>query len=189
MISVNPSKTNLGHIGRKFPERHKKYISINRHRAETLRGSLEGLYPESMDEYAKNFQPGINSRKPLFILERLKHTGITEETQRRWKGDYIKPEIKKEDWPQTHVHVVVSRMGRVKEDPLKPMANAKNSKNIINGKEVRSASIEWNLLQSCEKKLWLQIFDYKRSQQHKFSHYHTMKNQMRNTGKKTLLWA
>jgi hypothetical protein len=31
------------------------------------------------------------------------------------------------------------------------------------------------------------VVDYKRSQQHKFSHYHTMKNQMRNTAKSVVM--
>jgi hypothetical protein len=62
------------------------------------------------------------------------------------------------------------------------MANAKNSKNIINGKEVQIGFDRMKFVQSCEKSFDTN-FDYKRSQQHKFSHYHTMKNQMRNTAK------
>ena len=62
------------------------------------------------------------------------------------------------------------------------MANAKNSKSIINGKEVQIGFDRMKFVQRCEKSFDTN-FDYKRSQQHKFSHYHTMKNQMRNTAK------
>jgi len=62
------------------------------------------------------------------------------------------------------------------------MANAKNSKNILNGKEVQIGFDRMKFVQSCEKSFDTN-FDYKRTQQHKFSHYHMMKNQMRNTAK------
>jgi hypothetical protein len=88
----------------------------------------------------------------------------------------------KKEGLQTHVHVVVSRMDKSKKIRLSPMANAKNSKNIINGKEVQIGFDRMKFVQSCEKGFDTN-FDYKRSQQHKFSHYHTMKNQMRNTAK------
>jgi hypothetical protein len=83
---------------------------------------------------------------------------------------------------QTHVHIVVSRMDESKKIRLSPMANAKSSKNIINGKEVQIGFDRMKFVQSCEKSFDTN-FDYKRLQQHKFSHYHTMKNQMRNTAK------
>jgi prolyl-tRNA synthetase len=66
------------------------------------------------------------------------------------------------------------------------MANAKNSKNIINGKEVQIGFDRMKFVQNCEKSFDTN-FDYKRSQQHKFSHYHTMKNQMKNTAKSVVM--
>jgi len=66
------------------------------------------------------------------------------------------------------------------------MANAKNSKNILNGKEVQIGFDRMKFVQSCEKS-FDSNFDYKRAQQHKFSHYHAMKNQMRNTAKSVAL--
>ena len=62
------------------------------------------------------------------------------------------------------------------------MANARNAKNRVNGKEVQIGFDRMKFVQSCEKSFDTN-FDYKRAQQHKFSHYHTMKNQMRNTAK------
>jgi hypothetical protein len=88
----------------------------------------------------------------------------------------------KKEGLQTHVHIVVSRMDQSKKIRLSPMANAKNSKDILNGKEVQIGFDRMKFVQSCEKSFDTN-FDYKRSQQHKFSHYHTMKNQMRNTAK------
>jgi len=88
----------------------------------------------------------------------------------------------KKEGLQTHIHVVVSRMDRSKKIRLSPMANAKNSKNILNGKEVQIGFDRMKFVQNCEKNFDTN-FDYKRAHHHKFSHYHTMKNQMRNTAK------
>ena len=92
----------------------------------------------------------------------------------------------KKEGLQTHVHVVVSRMDQSKKIRLSPIANAKNSKNILNGKKFQIGFDRMKFVQSCEKSCDTN-FDYKRSQQHKFSHYHTMKNQMRNTAKSVAL--
>jgi Family of unknown function (DUF5712) len=133
-----------------------------------------------MDEYAKNFNRGITGES-LVYFGKVEHNRYHGRDSAEVKEGLYKAGDKKEGL-QTHVHVVVSRMDESKKIRLSPMANAKNSKNIINGKEVQIGFDRMKFVQSCERSFDTN-FDYKRSQQHKFSHYHTMKNQMRNTAK------
>src|SRR5665648_349036 len=181
MISVNPSKEELKHIGRKVSGRDIKNISqlttieLNRYK-EVLKDYTRIV----MDQYAKNFNRGL-SGKNLVYFGKVEHTRYHGRDSVEVKEGLHKAGEKK-DGLQTHVHVVVSRMDESKKIRLSPMANAKNSKNIINGKEVQIGFDRMKFVQSCEKNFDTN-FDYKRSQQHKFSHYHTMKNQMRITAK------
>jgi hypothetical protein len=133
-----------------------------------------------MEDYAKNFNRGLTGES-LVYFGKVEHTRYHGRDSAQVKEGLYKAGDKKEGL-QTHVHVVVSRMDQTKKIRLSPMANAKNSKNIINGKEVQIGFDRIKFVQSCEKSFDTN-FDYKRSQQHKFSHYHTMKNQMRNTAK------
>jgi hypothetical protein len=181
MISINPSKDELKHIGRKVSGRDindiSQFTAIELKRYEE---TLKDYSRKVMDEYAKNFNRGLTGESLVYFgkVEQTRYYGrdSTEVKEGLYKaGD-------KKEGLQTHVHVVVSRMDETKKIRLSPMANAKNSKNIINGKEVQIGFDRMKFVQSCEKSFDTN-FDYKRSQQHKFSHYHTMKNQMRNTAK------
>jgi hypothetical protein len=133
-----------------------------------------------MDDYAKNFNKGLTGEN-LVYFGKVEHTRYYGRDSVEVKEGSYKAGDKKEGL-QTHVHVVVSRMDQSKKIRLSPMANAKNSKNILNGKEVQIGFDRMKFVQSCEKS-FDSNFDYRRLQQHKFSHYHTMKNQMRNTAK------
>lgn len=181
MISVNPSKDELKHIGRKVSGRDIKNIS--QLTAIELKGYAEALKDYTrkvMDDYAKNFNRGLTGES-LVYYGKVEHTRYHGRDSAEVKEGLYKAGDKKEGL-QSHVHVVVSRMDESKKIRLSPMANAKNSKNILNGKEVQIGFDRMKFVQSCEKSFDTN-FDYKRSQQHKFSHYHTMKNQMRNTAK------
>jgi hypothetical protein len=133
-----------------------------------------------MDEYAKNFNRGITGDN-LVYFGKVEHTRYHGRDSAEVKEGLYKAGDKKEGL-QTHVHVVVSRMDESKKIRLSPMANARNSKNILNGKEVQIGFDRMKFVQTCEKSFDTN-FDYNRSEWHKFSHYYTMKNQMRNTAK------
>ena len=181
MISVNPSKDELRHIGRKVSGRDIKDISqLTSLELKRYEEALKDYTRKVMDEYAKNFNRGLSGEN-LVYFGKVEHTRNYSRDSAEVKEGLHKAGEKKEGL-QTHVHVVVSRMDESKKIRLSPMANAKNSKNIINGKEVQIGFDRMKFVQSCEKSFDTN-FDYKRSQQHKFSHYHTMKNQMRNTAK------
>jgi hypothetical protein len=181
MISVNPSKDELRHIGRKVSGRDIKDISqLTAIELKRYEEALKDYTRRVMDEYAKNFNRGLTSEN-LVYFGKVEHTRYHGRDSAEVKEGLYKAGDKKEGL-QTHVHIVVSRMDESKKIRLSPMANAKNSKNIINGKEVQIGFDRIKFVQSCEKSFDTN-FDYKRSQQHKFSHYHTMKNQMRNTAK------
>jgi hypothetical protein len=181
MISVNPSKDELRHIGRKVSGRDIKDISqFTAMEQKRYDEELKDYAREVMDDYAKNFNRGLTGES-LVYFGKVEHTRYHGRDSAEVKEGLYKAGDKKEGL-QTHVHIVVSRMDESKKIRLSPMANAKNSKNIINGKEVQIGFDRMKFVQSCEKSFDTN-FDYKRAQQHKFSHYHTMKNQMRNTAK------
>jgi hypothetical protein len=181
MISVNPSKDELRHIGRKVSGRDIKDISqLTAIELKRYEEALKDYTRRVMDEYAKNFNRGLTSEN-LVYFGKVEHTRYHGRDSAEVKEGLYKAGDRKEGL-QTHVHIVVSRMDESKKIRLSPMANAKNSKNIINGKEVQIGFDRMKFVQSCEKSFDTN-FDYKRSQQHKFSYFHTMKNQMRNTAK------
>jgi hypothetical protein len=181
MISINPSKDELRHIGRKVSGRDIKNISqLTGIELKRFEGALKDYTRRVMDEYAKNFNRGITGDN-LVYFGKVEHTRYHGRDSAEVKEGLYKAGDKKEGL-QTHVHVVVSRMDESKKIRLSPMANARNSKNILNGKEVQIGFDRMKFVQSCEKSFDTN-FDYKRSEQHKFSHYYTMKNQMRNTAK------
>jgi hypothetical protein len=185
MISVNPSKDELRHISRSVSGRDIKNISqltgIELRRYEE---ALKDYTRIVMNDYAKNFNRGLTGES-LVYFGKVEHTRYHGRDSVEVKEGLYKVGEKKEGL-QTHVHVVVSRMDESKRIRLSPMANAKNSKNIINGKEVQIGFDRMKFVQSCEKS-FDSNFDYRRLQQHKFSHYHTMKNQMRNTAKRVAM--
>jgi hypothetical protein len=185
MISVNPSKDELRHIGRKVSGRDIKNISqFTAIELKRYEEALKDYTRKVMDEYAKNFNRGLSGEN-LVYFGKVEHSRYYGRDSVEVKEGLYKAGDKKEGL-QTHVHVVVSRMDESKKIRLSPMANAKNSKNILNGKEVQIGFDRMKFVQSCEKSFDTNFY-YKRLQQYKFSHYHTMKNQMRNTAKSVAL--
>jgi hypothetical protein len=181
MISVNPSKDELRHISKSVSGRDIKNISqLTAIELKRYQEALKDYTRKVMDDYAKNFNKGLTGEN-LVYFGKVEHCRYYGRDSVEVKEGLYKAGEKKEGL-QTHVHVVVSRMDESKKIRLSPMANAKNSKNILNGKEVQIGFDRMKFVQSCEKSFDTN-FDYKRTQQHKFSHYHTMKNQMRNTAK------
>jgi len=181
MISVNPSKDELRHISKSVSGRDIKNISqLTAIELKRYEEALKDYTRKVMDDYAKNFNKGLTGEN-LVYFGKVEHCRNYGRDSVEVKEGLYKAGEKKEGL-QTHVHVVVSRMDQSKKMRLSPMANAKNSKNILNGKEVQIGFDRMKFVQSCEKS-FDSNFDYKRAQQHKFSHYHAMKNQMRNTAK------
>jgi hypothetical protein len=181
MISVNPSKDELRHISRKVSGREIKNISqLTSVELKSYEEALKDYTRIVMDGYAKNFNKGM-AGEDLVYFGKIEHSRYYGRDSAEVKEGLYKAGEKKEGL-QTHVHIVVSRMDESKKIRLSPMANAKNSKNILNGKEVQIGFDRMKFVQSCEKNFDTN-FDYKRAQGHKFSHYHTMKVQMRNTAK------
>jgi len=185
MISVNPSKDELKHICKSVSGRDIKNISqLTAIELKRYEEALKDYTRKVMDDYAKNFNRGITGDN-LIYFGKVEHTRYYGRDCVEVKEGLYKAGDKKEGL-QTHVHVVVSRMDKSKKIRLSPMANAKNSKNILNGKEVQIGFGRMKFVQNCEKGFDTN-FDYRRLQQHKFSHYHTMKNQMRNTAKSVVM--
>jgi len=181
MISISPSKDELRHICKSISGREIKNVSqLTDRELIKYEEALKDYSMIVMNDYAKNFNRGLTCDN-LVYFGKVEYNRYYGRDSAEVKEGTHKAGEKKEGL-QTHVHVIVSRMDESKKIRLSPMANAKNSKNIINGKEVQIGFDRIKFVQSCEKS-FDSNFDYKRSQQHKFSHYHTMKNQMRNTAK------
>ena len=161
MISVNPSKDELKHIGRKVSGRDIKNISqLTAIELKRYEEALKDYTRKVMDDYAKNFNRGLTGES-LVYFGKVEHTRYHGRDSLEVKEGLYKAGDKKEGL-QTHVHVVVSRMDESKKIRLSPMANAKNSKNIINGKEVQIGFDRMKFVQSCEKSFDTN-FDYRRS--------------------------
>ena len=181
MITVNPSKEELKHICKSVSGRDIKNISqLTSIEFKRYKEAIKDYTRVVMDQYANNFNRGI-SGKELVYFGKVEHSRYYGRDSAEVKEGLYKAGDLKEGL-QTHVHVVVSRMDRSRKIRLSPMANAKNSKNILNGKEVQIGFDRMKFVQNCEKSFDTN-FDYKRLQHHKFSHYHTMKNQMRSIAK------
>jgi hypothetical protein len=181
MISVNPSKEELRHISKSVSGRDVKNISqLTSIELKRYEEALQDYTRKVMDDYAKNFNKDLMGEN-LVYFGKVEHCRYYGRDSVEVKEGLYKSGEKKEGL-QTHVHIVVSRMDQSKKIRLSPMANAKNSKNILNGKKVQIGFDRMKFVQSCEKSFDTN-FNYRRLQQHKFSHYHTMKNQMRNTAK------
>jgi hypothetical protein len=185
MISVNPSKNELRHISKSVSGREIKNISqLTALELKRYEEALKDYTRKVMDGYAKNFNKGLTCEN-LVYFGKVEHCRYYGRDSVEVKEGLYKAGEKKEGL-QTHVHIVVSRMDQSKKIRLSPMANAKNSKNILNGKEVQIGFDRMKFVQSCEKSFDTN-FNYRRLQQHKFSHYHTMKVQMRNTAKSVVM--
>src|SRR5450759_5136653 len=136
MISVNPSKDELRHISRKVSGRDIKNISqLTAIELKRYEEALKDYTRIVMDRYAKNFNRGLSGEN-LVYFGKVEHCRYHGRDSAEVKEGLYKAGEKKEGL-QTHVHVVVSRMDQSKKIRLSPMANAKNSKNILNGREVQ----------------------------------------------------
>ena len=115
-LTLSPSEAELKHIGKD-----------NDKLKEFTRGA--------MDEYAKNFNKGLEGKDLLYFAKL--------ETQRTYKGkdkEVILGKAKQGDLKQgdnRHIHVIVSRRAKDNGYKISPLANEKNSKGMLNGKEVQ----------------------------------------------------
>lgn len=185
MLTVNPSPVEQKHICRSISGRNIGNISqLTTRELKRLEEALKEYSRVVMNEYAKNFNRGLTGDNILYFgkIEHNRYYGRDCEEVREGLN---KCDDRKEGL-QTHIHIIVSRKDLSNKIKLSPMANARNAKNSVKGKEAQIGFDRIKFVKTCEKS-FDSAFDYKRSQHLTFSHYHTMKNQMRNTAKNVAL--
>lgn len=150
MLNISPSQKELAHIGND-PEKLKAYTR------------------KVMDEYARNFNRGIEG-KDLLYFAKIEH-------ERRYKGNDpavkagtakqgdLKPGL------QTHIHVIVSRKDRYNERQFSPLTNHKGPQSgAVSGGFNRSV-----FFQKAEQ-AFDRITGYKRELEESYMYRNAMKN-------------
>jgi hypothetical protein len=185
MLTINPSSAEQKHICRSITGRNIDNIShLTTRELKRFEEALKEYSKVVMNEYAKNFNRGLTGDNILYFgkVEHNRYYGRDCEEVREGLnkcGD-------RKEGLQTHIHIIVSRKDLNNKIKLSPMANARNAKNKVNGKEAQIGFDRIKFVNTCEKS-FDSAFDFKRSQHLTFFHYHTMRNQMRNTAKNVAL--
>jgi len=140
-VTLSPSEAELKHIGKDNDK-------------------LKEFTRAAMDGYAKNFNKGLEGKDLLYFAK--------IEQERKYKGKDIdvkigqakQGELKHGD--NRHIHVIVSRRAKDNGYKISPLANEKNSKGMLNGKEVQKGFDRQKYYDTVEKIFDLKT-DYKRT--------------------------
>ena len=176
MLSVNPSQREMQFIAKQISGRNVSSLEeMTKSEIEKFKLALKDYTRGVMDEYGKNFNKELEGKDILYY-------GKVEHERRYSRFDKeVKDGLKKvgELKPgfQSHVHVIVSRKDITNKIRLSPFANHKNSKNILNGKQVQIGFNRKEFAQNCEKRFDSK-FGYDRPLKHSFEYRHTNKNLM-----------
>lgn len=144
----------------------------------------ERTYKHGEKRFEKDMQHNKAIEKKVYIAKRnieaianpiLKKQKLDEiqklERQyiRNSEGTIIKEGAKK-DGNNLHAHIVISRMDKSQTMKLSPMANHKQSKNKINGKEV-SIGFNRDAFVASGEKLFDKKFEYERPPEYQYNYY------------------
>lgn len=129
-VTLSPSEAELKHIGRDNDK-------------------LKEFTRSAMDEYAKNFNKGLEG-KDLVYFAKLEYERSFKGTDQEVKqGQAKQGELKQGD--NRHIHVIVSRRAKENGYKISPLANEKNSKGMLNGKEVQKGFDRQKFSHAAEK--------------------------------------
>lgn len=129
---------------------------------------------EAMKNYASNFNKGIAKDDIVWhakVEHKRRYKGYDEEVKRGLsKSGELKSGL------NSHVHVTVSRMHKDYRVSLSPLANARNSKNLVlNSKSVKGGFDRSNY-KLLNEKSFDEKFGYTRDMEEKFEVVRTLKN-------------
>ena len=176
MISVNPSQTEMQFMAKQISGRNVSSLEeMTKSEIEKFKLALKDYTRGVMDEYGKNFNKGLEG-KDILYYGKVEHERHFSRHDKEVKEGLKKAGELKQGF-QSHVHVIVSRKDITNKIRLSPFTNHKNSKNILNGKEVQIGFNRKEFAQNCEKRFDSK-FGYDRPLKHSFEYRHTNKNLM-----------
>ncbi len=174
MLSINPSQEEMKHIADKICERKVSDIGkLTVEEKKIFESELRQYSRGVMEKYAEGFNKGLTGEDILYYGK------VEHERKYSRFDDEVKSGVKKarelKEGFQSHVHVVVSRKDITNSKRLSPFANHKNSKNLLNGKEVQVGFHRKEFVQKCEAE-FDKYFNYDRKLTNSFEYRYTMKN-------------
>ena len=176
MISINPSQDEQRHIVRLITGRNVSSLSdMTQDEQKKFEKSLQDYSRKVMDEYAAGFNKGLTGDDIMYfgkIEHERKYSRLSDEVQSR---ERFAGELK--EGLQSHVHIIVSRKDMSNTIRLSPFANHKNSKNILNGKQVQVGFNRKEFVQRGEM-VFDSTFGYQRNIKQSFTYRHSMKRDM-----------
>lgn len=174
MISINPSQEEMKHIAEKVCGR--KVSSPEMFTIEEKRlfeNELKQYSRNVMEKYAEGFNKDLKGDDILYygkVEHERKYSRFDEQVL---SGTKMAGDLK--EGFQSHVHIVVSRKDITNKKKLSPFANHKNSKNLLNGKEVQVGFHRKEFVQKCEAE-FDKYFVYDRKMVNSFQYRYSMKN-------------
>ncbi len=174
MVSINPSQEEMKHMAYQITGRRINELSkFTKVEKRLFEHAMREYTRNVMDIYAENFNKQLTG-SDLLYYGKIEHERKYNRFDNLVKNGTKKQGELKEGF-QSHVHVIVSRKDITNTKKLSPFANHKNSKNILNGKEVQIGFNRKEFVEKCEKHFDLQ-FGFDRLMVHSFHYRYTRKN-------------
>lgn len=176
MLSINPSHKEQEHLAKKVAGKKVNSLSeMNPEQQERFAVQLREYSRNVMDSYAENFNKGLEG-KDLVYFGKVEHERKYSRFDEVVKTGERKAGELKEGF-QSHVHIVVSRKDGTNKVKLSPFTNHRNSKNILDGREVQMGFDRKKFVKEGERKFDSQ-FAYQRYVQETFEYRYQMRNGM-----------
>lgn len=118
-------------------------------------------------EKRKEFESATKPKDRIKADERIKE--LEKQYIKNKEGTIIREGAKK-DGNNLHAHIIISRLDKTQTMQLSPMANHKQSKNKLNGKEV-AIGFNRDAFVSSGEKLFDKKFEHDRSYEHSYNYY------------------
>lgn len=176
MLSINPSQKEQEYLAEKVVGKKVKSLSeMNPGQREKFTIQLREYSRNVMESYAENFNKGLEG-KDLVYFGKVEHGRKYSRFDEVVKTGERKAGELKEGF-QSHIHIVVSRKDATNKVKLSPFTNHRNSKNILDGREVQMGFDRKRFVQEGERKFDSQ-FGYQRYVQESFEYRYQMRNAM-----------
>lgn len=134
---------------------------------------LKAFTREAMENYAKNFNRGIECKDLVWYAKVEQNRHYTHLDKEVVEG--LKQKGEKKEGLQTHIHIIVSRFSAREQEnertmSLSPLTNQKGGAGFVKGGFERTSLIEAN------ERSFDKMFNYHRSLDESFKYANTMKN-------------
>jgi hypothetical protein len=174
-VTLNFSDKELKHLAKKVSGKDISDVKeLTQKEYQEYNKLLREYTKEAMKNYASNFNKEIAKNDIVWhakVEHKRRHKGYDEEVK---KGLSKSGELK--SGLNSHVHITVSRMHKDYRVSLSPLANARNSKNLVlNSKSVKGGFDRSNY-KLLNERLFDEKFGYTRDMEEKFEVVRALKN-------------